>query len=284
MYLFKKNNDLAAFLDAFKAKNRKVGFVPTMGALHEGHLSLIRASLRETSCTVASIFVNPTQFNESHDLDTYPRTPVEDIKLLHDAGCQVVYMPAVNEVYPDGSTERLAINFDHLTTSMEGAHRPGHFDGVAQVVKRLLDIVQPDNLYMGQKDYQQVMVVRHLVKTLALPVEVIMCPIIREEDGLAMSSRNRRLSEESRASAPVIHEALQLAKEWLPTHSPAQISNMAKDMLASKGLKPEYFELVNGNDLSALNGAALPDLVVACVAAWAGDVRLIDNCILKGSF
>jgi len=284
MYLFKKVSDLEAFLGPYRQKRRTIGFVPTMGALHNGHLSLIRASHEQASCTVASIFVNPTQFNEASDLEKYPRTPAQDLRLLYQAGCQAVFMPPVEEVYPPNEQQSMDVDFGVLTTVMEGAHRPGHFDGVAQVVKRLLDIVQPTHLYMGQKDYQQVIVVRRMVDALAIDTEVVMCPIVREEDGLAMSSRNVRLDKESRQKAPAIYQALQEARAMLQRGESVQtIQRKSLDALSAAGLKPEYFELADAHSLQLVEDTAKVEAIVACTAAWAGDIRLIDNRMLKGS-
>lgn len=282
MYLFKRVRDLQAFLQPFYDKNRPIGFVPTMGALHDGHLSLVRTSSKVANnvCTIASIFVNPTQFNEASDLEKYPRTPADDLIKLAKAGCQAVLMPSVEEVYPPGLDTEVEIDFSKLGSVMEGAHRPGHFDGVAEVVKRLLEIVQPTHLYMGQKDYQQVLIVRKLVETFRMPISVEMCPIVREKDGLAMSSRNIRLTPDYRIKAPLIYKTLQDAKNWIQAFSIDELSQKALSQLETGGLRPEYFQLANAQTLELITDQSDAKQIVACVAAWAGDVRLIDNMII----
>lgn len=281
MYLFKKISTLRRFLKSYQSKNRPIGFVPTMGALHEGHLSLVRQSLESTQCTVCSIFVNPTQFNEAADLEKYPRTPAKDLAMLYKAGCHAVFMPSPEEVYPPGLDTRVELDFGPLAQPMEGRFRPGHFEGVAQVVKRLLDIVSPDRLFLGQKDYQQYLVVRHMAQALSLPTEVVMSPIVREKNGLAMSSRNQRLSPEQREQAAALHQTLQQAAEWMGKYPPREIERKAMQQLQSAGLEPEYFELVDGNSLQPAPDFETPGTVVACAALWVGGVRLIDNLILK---
>lgn len=282
MYLFKKVSGLRQFLDSYRKKNRLIGFVPTMGALHEGHLSLVRQSLETTQCTVCSIFVNPTQFNEASDLEKYPRMPAEDLAMLSKAGCHAVFMPSAEEVYPKGLDTAVHVDFGALALPMEGRFRPGHFEGVAQVVKRLLDIVEPHKLFMGQKDYQQYRIVRHMASALSLPVEVVMCPVVREKNGLAMSSRNQRLSPEMREKAAVIYQALKQASDWIRGHPPREVEEMARQQMQSPGIRPEYFELVDGHSLQPVRDYKEADCIVACAAAWAGEVRLIDNLILKG--
>ncbi len=281
MYLFKNAPALRQYLARFRTKNRRIGFVPTMGALHAGHLSLIRQSLDATQCTVCSIFVNPTQFNEASDLLKYPRTPARDLEMLHKVGCHAVFMPPVEEIYPEGMDTGVNIDFDSLSQPMEGRFRPGHFEGVAQVVKRLLDIVEPSLLFMGQKDYQQFLVVRHMLETLSIPTEAIMSPTVREKDGLAMSSRNQRLSAEQRAQAPAIYRSLKKAARLMKKHTPRQVAEKAIAELQESGLKPEYFEIVNGRTLQPVETFKATGPIVACVAAWAGEVRLIDNIVLK---
>lgn len=282
MYLFQRVADLRAWLDGRRRARHTTGFAPTMGALHEGHLELIRMAKRAGDLAVASIFVNPTQFNDPNDLARYPRTPERDIRLLHDAGCDALFMPPVEEVYPPGLDTTVRLDFGPLAAVMEGAFRPGHFAGMASVVKRLLDIVQPRRLYMGQKDFQQLTIVRDMLRRLKLPMELVMCPTVREADGLAMSSRNVRLSAEMRAAAPVIYRTLLHAREAFRQRPADAVQQEALAALQAAGLRPEYFELADGITLQPVQHYADSPFVVACTAAWAGEVRLIDNEIVKG--
>ncbi len=281
MYLFKNIADLRRHLDKKKQAGRTIGFVPTMGALHAGHTSLVRQSVAESNYTVCSIFVNPTQFNETTDLDKYPRTPEKDIALLFDAGCAVLFMPDVVEMYPHGQHSTINVDFGYLGQTMEGAHRPGHFTGVSQVVKRLLDIVQPDQLFMGQKDFQQFAIVQHMLTELGMPVKQTMCSTVREADGLAMSSRNMRLTPEQRALAPLIYQALSQVKANMNLEWPEQLKTAALKTLSVPGMEPEYFEIVDGRTLKPVAIFEDHDMVVACTAVRIGEVRLIDNLILK---
>jgi pantoate--beta-alanine ligase len=278
MYVFRKIQELRKYLDvqAYRAQ----GFVPTMGALHQGHISLLQRSKEETGLTTVSIFVNPTQFNDPADLEKYPRTLSQDLELLRISGCDAVFVPSVEEIYPDGVSHGSDIDLRGLDIPMEGIFRPGHFKGMAQVVHRLLDIVRPQKLFMGQKDYQQYAIVRQMICTLQLPVEIVLCPTVREADGLAMSSRNARLSPDLRARAPVIHEALQYCAIHIEDTPIAKLQEEAIQRLAIPGFRPEYFEIVDGNTL--LPADADTEFIVACCAVWAGDVRLIDNVIVKG--
>lgn len=281
MFLFKKIKELQLFLAAERQKRNSIGFVPTMGALHEGHLALVKQAMQGNDCVVCSIFVNPTQFNDSRDLEKYPRTPERDIEMLAGVGCQVLFMPTVEEIYPPNQQVKADFNFGQLDKVMEGAFRPGHFAGVAQVVNRLLEIVQPDILYMGQKDFQQVKVVEEVLRQSRSNVGLVMCPTIREADGLAMSSRNVRLTPEQRQQATIIYETLTKVREMASQYySVKDIRTFAMEKLNIPEFRPEYFEIVDSNTLlplERLNGAKT---AVACAAVWAGDVRLIDNIIL----
>ncbi len=281
MYVFKTNRDFDEFRGRFRASGAQVGFVPTMGALHEGHLSLIRQSLGQNDLTVCSIFVNPTQFNQARDLEKYPRIPEKDIILLEKAGCQVLYMPAVGEIYPDGLDTAVTIDLQGLDERMEGRFRPGHFKGVMQVVKRLLDIVQPDRLYMGQKDFQQLCIVARMIGALRLPVTLIMGETLREPDGLAMSSRNLRLTAEWRAKAPLIHQVLQETARDVASLPASDLQKRALDKLAGAGFEPEYLEIADRTTLSPVDRPGPGEKAVICAAAWAGEVRLIDNVLAE---
>ena len=279
MLIFKKVTDLRQWLSTQIAP---VGFAPTMGALHDGHLELIRMAKRDGCLAVASIFVNPTQFNDPRDLEKYPRTLEKDTAMLLSVQCDVLFVPTVEEVYPPGEDLTITLDFKQLDKVMEGEFRPGHFKGMATVVNRLLDIVRPHRLYMGQKDFQQLSIVRDMIRQLELPVALVMCPTVRESDGLAMSSRNTRLSQEMRATAPAIYQTLQWAKTALYENRPvAEIQTEALRKLSAANLLPEYFEIVDGVTLLNVQDKDESAFVVACTAAFAGDVRLIDNLVLK---
>lgn len=281
MFLYHTLSELQQYLNSRRRLGETIGFAPTMGALHSGHLDLIRHSKAHNACTVCSIFVNPTQFNDPKDLEKYPRTPEKDLAMLESVGTEVVFMPQVEEIYPPGLNTSLQLELGQLDKVMEGAFRPGHFQGMAQVVKRLLDIVQPDRLYMGQKDFQQFSIVGHMIRQLNLPVELVMVPTVREADGLAMSSRNVRLSEAQRAAAPVIYQTLSWAKTQLGILPIAEIEAEAMQRLSLPEFRPEYFQIVDGRTLMPVVEPAEYEWIVACVASWVGEVRLIDNLELK---
>ncbi len=280
MLLFKRHADLRKYLNQIKLAGQKIGFVPTMGALHDGHLSLIKMAKKNRELVVCSIFVNPTQFNEQKDLETYPRTPHKDIRMLEMVGCDVLFMPNTSEVYPEETETSLNLDLGMLDKVMEGAFRPGHFDGVAQVVKRLLDLVQPHSLYMGQKDFQQWTIINFMIQELGIPVQLIRCPIIREPEGLAMSSRNARLSEEEKIKALAIFETLKLSKDWIQKMPYQDVEKEAMKNLNLPGLKPEYFKIVNKNTLLPPSESTPFENLIACTAVWVGRVRLIDNLFL----
>ena len=280
MQIIETVRELQMFLEAAR-KLGKIGFVPTMGALHKGHISLLERAKKDCKTVVSSIFVNPTQFNDPKDLEKYPRPIDSDKTMLANAGCDVLFLPNVKEIYNPGVNYKLSFEFGKLDKVMEGFFRPGHFDGMAQVVKRLLDIVVPDYLFMGQKDFQQLTIVRSLIKQSHLPVDLVMCETIREPDGLAMSSRNIRLNPELRKKASLIYETLVWAKEHIYFLSPAEISKQALSKLTIPGFKPEYFDIVDGISLELVHDYNAHKFVVVCVACWVGEVRLIDNLILK---
>lgn len=281
MLIFKKVADLQSWTQQERAGGHSIGFAPTMGALHNGHMELIRLAHRDGHRTVASIFVNPTQFNDPKDLEKYPRTPEKDLLLLHDNGCDAVFMPEVEEVYPPGKDVSIDLDFRQLDEVMEGVFRPGHFVGMATVVHRLLDIVQPQSLYMGQKDFQQLTIVRDMIRQLNMPIQLVMCPTVREPDGLAMSSRNTRLSPEMRSIAPAIYQTLQWARVEIQQRPASDIQADAMQKLEDAGLRPEYFEIVDGISLLPVERWAESDFIVACMAAFAGEVRLIDNLVCR---
>ena len=256
--------------------NPIIGFVPTMGALHEGHLSLVRQAKRENEVVVASIFVNPIQFNNSEDLEKYPRNLEHDLTLLKEVGCTIVFAPAETEIYPEKPTE--VYTFGTLETVMEGQFRPGHFNGVAVVVKRLFDLVKPTVAYFGEKDFQQLAIIRALVEQENLAVEIVGCPIIREKDGLAMSSRNTRLSDEDRRIAPQIHKILRDGRDLIDVFPPKQLKSFMEDQLKKiPRTRLEYLEIVNAKTLQPIEQWNDCPRRIACVAIWLGGVRLIDN-------
>lgn len=278
MLIFKKVSDLQHWQGRQKPP---VGFAPTMGALHAGHLELIRMAKADGCVAVASIFVNPTQFNDPKDLEKYPRMPEKDAALLLDAGCDALFLPPVEEVYPPGLDLTVQLDFGLLDKVMEGVFRPGHFKGMATVVNRLLDIVRPQKLYMGQKDYQQLSIVRDMIRQLNLPAELVMCPTVRESDGLAMSSRNLRLTPEMRSIAPIIYKTLEWAKQqFTEGSSAASIQSAAIKKLEEAGLKPEYFDIADGRTLQPVEFYTESENIVICTAAFAGEIRLIDNIIV----
>ncbi|MEY3051021.1 MAG: hypothetical protein RLY31_806 [Bacteroidota bacterium] len=281
MLLFKCPEALASYLRFRKESGDKIGFVPTMGALHEGHLSLVRRSCLETDLTVCSIFVNPTQFNEASDLSAYPSTPGPDLLSLYQGGCQVLFRPDASGIYPEGTVQERRFDLGLLETTMEGVFRPGHFQGVAQVVLRLLQIVTPDRLYMGLKDFQQCAVVGRLLRTESLPgVELICCPIVRESDGLAMSSRNVRIDPSLRPVAATLYQVLLQARERFHSAPVDTVRQEAVLTLAAAGFRPEYFSIVDRDSLQPVESPSDSAHPVACVAAWLGSVRLIDNLSL----
>jgi pantoate--beta-alanine ligase len=284
MFVFKKIKPFQSFLSAVRRQHRSLGFIPTMGALHRGHQVLVEQAARAGDFTVCSVFVNPTQFNDPRDLEKYPRTPEKDIEMLTVVGCNVLFIPSAEEIYPPDLVQR-HFDFGRLETVMEGAFRPGHFAGVAQVVSRLLEIIQPARLYMGQKDFQQVAIVQKMLQQLHSPVELVRCPTVREPDGLAMSSRNMRLTAGFREKAPAIYQTLLQTKQLSGNgHSPQEIQQLALTKLRENGLKPEYFEIVDSETLLPIERFNDAKNAVACTAVWAGEVRLIDNIQVKGQW
>ena len=274
--------DIQVFLSAQKQSGKTVGLTPTMGALHEGHMTLLKKSIADNDISVVSVFVNPTQFNESSDLKKYPRTYKSDLKLLEENGCDVLFFPSTQEVYPKGTKHKPKVDLEGLDVELEGAFRPGHFDGVVQVVHRLLEIVTPERIYMGQKDFQQFTIIEKMISSLKMPVDLVVCPVKRAKSGLAMSSRNARLTKGQKSRATVIHKTLTWSKHHLKTHSVEEIINYTMTRMAIDEFKPEYFKLVDGYTLKDIKQASKHKYIVAVTAVWAGDVRLIDNMILRG--
>ncbi len=267
-------NKLKQELAEYKSKN--VGFVPTMGALHNGHISLVKRSVEENDVTVVSVFVNPTQFNDKADLERYPRTEEADKKLLEAAGCDIVFMPQVEEMYPEEDTR--VFNFGSIETVMEGKYRPGHFNGVAQIVSKLFYAVEPTRSYFGEKDFQQVAIIRDMVRQLNLPVEIIACPIIREESGLARSSRNELLSAEERKKAALISEVLSKSVNFAKEMSVEEVKNWVCEQFTHDEIfKMDYYDIVDGNSLQSVSSWEDSDYIVGCIAIYCGKIRLIDN-------
>lgn len=272
--------ELRTELKQFREEGKLIGFVPTMGALHEGHASLVRRAVAENDVVVISVFVNPTQFNDSNDLVKYPRTLEADCRLLEKEGATLVFAPSVEEMYPEPDTRRF--HYAPLDTVMEGKYRPGHFNGVCQIVSKLFLIVEPHYAYFGEKDFQQLAIIREMVARLDMPVQIVGCPIVREEDGLALSSRNARLSAEDRTHALAISRTLFDSLTYSKTHTVAETQTFVEKAIAeSEGLELEYFELVDGNTLQKISSWDETDYAVGCITVYCGEVRLIDNIKYK---
>ena len=279
MKIITTNQELIHSISDERLLGRSIGFVPTMGALHQGHLDLIRASLDRNCYTVCSIFVNPTQFNDPKDLEKYPRTLSSDSEMLLKAGCDLLFAPDVAEIYPKVPDTAPSFDMIGMDRVMEGKFRPGHFDGVVQVVYRLLDLVKPDHLFMGLKDYQQQAIIGRMILALNLPVFLVSVETTREEDGLAMSSRNARLTPEWRQKAPIIFETLQAVKtDVLSGKNISRIEAYYFSKLTELGFRMEYLEICNPLTLQPISH--FKDKAVVCIALWAGDVRLIDNILI----
>ena len=297
MILFKKAKDLHKHLDSQQKKGKSIGFVPTMGALHNGHISLLKMSKKVNSVTVCSIFVNPSQFNDPKDFEKYPVTLEKDILLLESVDCAILFLPAVSEMYPQERINNLPLkvkfpsrhyDLGFLEEILEGKFRPGHFQGVCMIMHRLLEIILPDNLYLGQKDYQQCMVIKKLIELIDLEdtIKVTICPTLRETDGLAMSSRNTRLNKEERETATTLFHCLATIKENIEKESLPELKRKAAILLNATGFSIDYVEIVEANSLSIIQGAEFAGKnekkkMVALVAAFLNEVRLIDNMILN---
>ena len=283
MKVFNKIVDLQSELDQCRKEGKEIGLVPTMGALHEGHASLVKRSVKENGATVVSVFLNPTQFNDKGDLDRYPRTLDADCKLVEACDADYVFAPSVEEVYPTPDTRHF--EFPPVSTVMEGAKRPGHFNGVCQVVSRLFDIVNPTRAYFGEKDWQQIAVIKQLVKFMGSSVKIVECPIIRDEDGLAKSSRNTLLAADERAIAPAIFKALKASVEYAKNHSVKETHDkVVNEINAVDGLEVEYFQIVDGDSLQDVASWDESDYVVGCITVYCGKIpiRLIDHIKYKG--
>lgn len=278
MKIFTTAKEIQQYLAELRVLGKTTGFVPTMGALHQGHLSLVKQAKEGNDVIICSIFVNPTQFTDAADLEKYPRPIADDIQKLEGAGCDILFNPPVNEMYADN--EQWHLNIGELEFLLEGKFRPGHYQGVTQVVYKLFNIVRPDKAYFGQKDYQQVLVIRKMVELLNLPVKLIMCPIEREPDGLAMSSRNIHLTADDRKHALVLSKALNITKENFNSGHIEKIREYASELIIHEpGVQLEYFEIVDGETLHRANKHT--QNIVALVAARVGNTRLIDNVIIR---
>lgn len=284
MILFKKATDLHKYVDEQRKKGLKIAFVPTMGALHAGHIHLVQRAQQKQTITVCSIFVNPAQFNDPGDFAKYPVTLENDILLLESVQCNILFLPPVHEIYPNGITDLSHYELGNFETVLEGKYRPGHFQGVCAVVHRLLEIIMPDVLYLGQKDYQQCLVIKKLIaeKGLDRSIALGIIPTQRESDGLAMSSRNMRLDSDNRKKAPAIYQTLSYIKEHLEPGDLYDIKRTAAEFLTRKGFRVDYTEIADANDLTPVRYWDGQQKIVALAAAFLGEVRLIDNILLNG--
>ena len=272
--------ELKRYLAEERQHNKQIGFVPTMGALHNGHLSLVKRCVEENDVCVVSVFVNPTQFNDKNDFATYPRTLDKDSALLEPVGCDYVFAPTETEMYPEPDTR--TFDFGTVSAVMEGARRPGHFNGVAQIVSKLFYAVEPDNAYFGEKDFQQIAVIRAMVKQLNIPVKINACPILREDDGLALSSRNVRLTPEQRQKAPLIARTLKESTNFAAGKSVQEVIDYVVNTInADPVMRVEYYEIVDGNTMESIKNWSDTDYAVGCITVYCGEVRLIDNIKYK---
>jgi pantoate--beta-alanine ligase len=281
MFIFHSRLQLQQFFLQKRLLPLKTGFVPTMGALHEGHLSLIKQANENAEITVCSIFVNPTQFNDPKDFEKYPKTIEHDLEKLVKAGCDILFLPSVKEIYPSGTANNPPYELGYLETVLEGKYRPGHFQGVCQVVDRLLEIVKPDFLLLGQKDFQQCMVVQKLIQNKKINTKLIIGATLREKDGLAMSSRNMRLNSVERKQAVSIYESLMQMKKQLHPGSVESMKEMANQYLTLRGFQVDYVEIANAESLEIITEWNGTDKVVALIAAYLNEIRLIDNMLLN---
>ena len=276
MIVYRTKDDLKGHLLSLQKEGKTIGLVPTMGALHQGHASLVEKATAENEIVVVSIFVNPAQFNDPSDLDLYPQTLDQDLELLQNLNTDLVFVPSVIEMYPGDEPE--VFDLGGLDKVMEGKYRPGHFNGVAQIVSRLFSLIQPDRAYFGQKDFQQLVIVKRLAEILEMDIKIVECPIVREKDGLAMSSRNIRLSKEERKLAPFLYETLLIARQKVGSHTPEQLKEWVRLQFKEQPeMKLEYFEIVEDKGLVPVEKWDENVNKVACIAVQLGGVRLIDN-------
>lgn len=280
MIILKKPDDIHKYLKTTSDQGALSGFVPTMGALHKGHISLIETARQNSAIVIASIFINPTQFNDPKDFELYPRTIENDIYMLEKAGCDLLFIPNVEDLYPAGTQVVEHYDLGYLETVLDGKYRPGHFQGVCQVVSRLINVVKPDMLYLGQKDYQQCMVIKRLLILMGAKTEIVICPTLREANGLAMSSRNMRLSQVEKENATGIHTALIYIKEHIVYTALKNIKDKVGEILAKHNLVLDYIEIADAETLELLEELQNQKQVVALIAAYMGEVRLIDNMVI----
>jgi pantoate--beta-alanine ligase len=281
MILLKHPNDLSSFIQNGSIDHNSIGFVPTMGALHDGHLSLIHTARLENALVIASIFVNPTQFTELTDFEKYPSTIEADILKLEKAGCDILFLPSVADMYPNGSSPSQQYDLGHLDSILEGEFRPGHFQGVCQIVHLLLEIISPGRLYLGQKDFQQCLVIKKMISKIGMDTSVIICPTQREPDGLAMSSRNVRLSHLERQKAANLFKTLSYIKENIQLEDLENLKQMAQNILIEQGFKVEYIAISKAQTLETVQNLDGKSTLVSLVAAYINQVRLIDNLVLN---
>ncbi|MBE8720058.1 pantoate--beta-alanine ligase [Sphingobacterium pedocola] len=282
MQIFNTKNSLQHYLKGIREAYKTIALVPTMGALHEGHLSLIQQAKQSADIAICSIFVNPTQFNDPKDLEKYPRPLENDIALLKLASCDVLFLPSVEEMYPD-TGENWHLDLGNLEAVWEGEHRPGHFQGVTQIVYKLFTLTQPDFACFGQKDFQQVMVVQKMIDVKQLPIKLIICPIIRDQHGLALSSRNMRLSSQGKEKALILSKALRYVQQNFKSIPVNELTEIGKNIIQSEeGVTPEYFAICETRTLQQVDELHAGKEYVALVVAWVEGVRLIDNMLLNG--
>ena len=283
MKVINKTSDLQAIIEQFKNDGKSIGLVPTMGALHKGHLSLVKNSISNNDITVVSIFVNPTQFNNPNDLASYPRTVDKDLELLQTVGCDVVFAPEADDIYSKSETDsRFEFDFEGLDKVMEGKFRPGHFNGVVQIVSKLFDLVRPNRAYFGEKDFQQLAIIRLMTKRYNLPIEIVPCPIVREDSGLALSSRNSLLKDNEKQVASHIYAVLNESRQFVPQTEVEELKQCVIAAIEQKPeLKVEYFDIVDGHTLKSIGKWDESDYVVGCITVFCGNVRLIDNICYK---
>ena len=283
MKVINKTSDLQAIIEQLKNDGKSIGLVPTMGALHKGHLSLVKNSISNNDITVVSIFVNPTQFNNPNDLASYPRTVDKDLELLQTVGCDVVFAPEADDIYSKSETDsRFEFDFEGLDKVMEGKFRPGHFNGVVQIVSKLFDLVRPNRAYFGEKDFQQLAIIRLMTRRYNLPIEIVPCPIVREDSGLALSSRNSLLKDNEKQVASHIYAVLNESRQFVPQTEVEELKQCVIAAIEQKPeLKVEYFDIVDGHTLKSIGKWDESDYVVGCITVFCGNVRLIDNICYK---